>query len=203
MCIRDSSTVLLGKSPELMELCAKSGCRGLLIGFESVSKETLIDCNKRFNTPATYAEFIRTLHTNRISVMGTFVFGSESDTINSFDEVKDFVLTHKVDLPRFSIQTPFPGTTLFKTLETEDRILTRDWSLYDGQHVVYKPKNMTPEELTKRYEKLWREVYSYKSIAKRIGRHSNPLPIIVGANIGYRFYAKNLNRFYNCNAGLL
>jgi len=197
------STVLIGKSPELMELCARSGCRGLLIGFESVSKTVLSATNKKFNNPELYGALIRELHSLKISVMGTFVFGGDEDTIDSFKDVKDFVLSHKVDLPRFSIQTPFPGTTLFESLANEGRILTKDWSLYDGQHIVYQPKKMTPEELLFQYEKLWTDVYSYRSIFKRIGIHSTPLPIVFGANIGYRFYARNLHRFYTCNAAAI
>jgi radical SAM superfamily enzyme YgiQ (UPF0313 family) len=197
------STTLIGKSPELMELCAKSGCCGLLIGFESVSKTGLKDHNKSFNSPDTYGQLIADLHRLRISIMGTFVFGNDSDTKDSFSEVKEFVLTHKVDLPRFSVMTPFPGTELFSSLNAENRILTRDWSLYDGQHVVFEPRTMSAKELLAGHEKLWRDVYSYSAIWKRIGRHSDPLAIVIAANLGYRFYAANLERFYTCRGGML
>ena len=197
------STVLIGKSPELMELCAKSGCRGLLIGFESMSTAGLDDCNKRFNAPDTYRELVEMLHKHRISVMGTFVFGSDSDTEDSFEEVKDFVLSAGVDLPRFSLLTPFPGTELFFKLEREGRLLTRDWSLYDGQHLVFEPKNFSADKLLKGHEKIWREVYSYRAMWNRIGLHNDPLAMVIAANLGYRFYAHNLQRFYTCRGGLL
>jgi radical SAM superfamily enzyme YgiQ (UPF0313 family) len=175
----------------------------LLIGFESLSRRSLEDCNKKFNNPASYRVLIDELHARRISVMGTFVFGNDNDTEESFNEVRDFVLSSKVDLPRFSVLTPFPGTTLYHRLENEGRILTKDWSLYDGQHVVFQPKLMSAERLLEGHEKIWRDVYSYKSIWSRIGGHSSPLGIVIGANLGYRFYAHNLSRFYNCRGGLI
>ncbi len=197
------STVLIGKSPELIELCAKSGCRGLLIGFESMSNAGLEDSNKKFNSPENYPALIKILHQHKISVMGTFVFGAESDTKDSFEEVKDFVLSEGVDLPRFSLLTPFPGTELYRRLDEEGRILSRDWSIYDGQHVVFKPKHLSADELLEGHEKIWREVYSFRAIWNRIGRHNDPLSVVVAANLGYRFYANNLKRFYTCRGGLV
>lgn len=197
------STVLIAKAPELMDLCSRSGCRGLLIGFETLSKKGLEACNKKFNSPHSYLDLIQNLHHRKISVMGTFVFGNDHDNLESFQQVKDFVLSSKIELPRFSVLTPFPGTALYNRLEGEGRILSRDWSLYDGQHVVFKPKQLTPEQLLAEHEKIWREVYSYKSIAKRIRKYSSHPGVIIGANLGYRFYAHNLSRFYTCRGGLV
>lgn len=197
------STVLIAKDPELVELCARSGCIGLLIGFESLSRQSLLDCNKKFNTPETYSSLVRLLHHHNISVMGTFVFGNDHDDRTTFEEVLDFVFTEKIDLPRFSVLTPFPGTALYKRLEQEGRILSRDWSLYDGQHVVFQPRNFTPAELLAGHERIWRQAYSYRSILKRLRLRARPLPIVIGANVAYRFYAHNLARFYTCQGGLV
>ncbi|MFN8392040.1 MAG: radical SAM protein [Bdellovibrionota bacterium] len=196
------STVLLGKDQELMDLCARSGCRGLLIGFETVSKAGLSYYNKRFNRPEEYGAFVRALHDRNIMIMGTFVFGNDNDGLDSFDAARDFILDHRIDLPRFSIMTPFPGTTLFKRLDHEERILTRDWSMYDGQHVVFQPKQLTAAELLYHHERVWKEVYSYRCIARRFRRGMEQLGIVLGANLAYRFYSRNLNRFYTCEGGL-
>ena len=191
---------------ELSELMARSGCRGLLIGFESLSENVLSTSQKKFNKPVKYLDLVKRLQSQGILINGTFVFGNDADTKESFAQVKNFVLEAGIELPRFSILTPFPGTPLFKNLEAENRILTRDWSLYDGQHVVFEPEKMTRQELIEGHEKIWKDVYSYKSILKRnssqmLGRLRS-IPLILGANIGYRFYANNLSRFYNCNGGL-
>lgn len=67
------------------------------------------------------------------------MFGSDGDDEATFDATADFVIRSQIDLPRFAILTPFPGTPLHARLEREGRILTRDWELYDGQHVVFPP----------------------------------------------------------------
>ncbi len=198
------ATVLLGRDDELMELAAKSGCSGLLIGFESIDAASLGDSNKGFNRPNEYATLIQRLHSFGISINGTFVFGNDSDTRDSFDAVTDFVLEHRIDLPRFAVLTPFPGTGLFQRLEQESRIRTRDWSLYDGQHVVFEPRNMTAEELLKGHERAWQRVYSFGGIWERISRdmwnRASGWSLIAAANLGYRYYARNLSRFYTCTA---
>jgi len=201
------ATTLLVEDEELMDLLCKSGCRGLLVGFESLSEGSLADSNKRFNRPSTYADVVEQLHRRGIAINGTFVFGNDSDTIDSFEQVKDFVLSSGIDLPRFSLLTPFPGTPLFNQLDSQDRITTRDWSLYDGQHVVFKPARLTEEELLTGHEAIWRDIYSYKSMAirntRRLQHRLKLLPVIVAANIGYRYYAQNLSTFYNCLGGAL
>jgi radical SAM superfamily enzyme YgiQ (UPF0313 family) len=191
---------------EMSELMARSGCRGLLIGFESLSENVLSTSQKRFNRPAEYICLVKRLQSQGILINGTFVFGNDADTTENFDQVRDFVLEAGIELPRFSILTPFPGTPLFKNLEKSDRILTRDWSLYDGQHVVFEPARMTRQELIDGHEKIWKEVYSFKSIFKRNSRQMRArlrgAPLILGANISYRFYANNLSKFYNCTGGV-
>ncbi|WCL49176.1 B12-binding domain-containing radical SAM protein [Leptospira sp. GIMC2001] len=198
------STTLIDKDPELLNLLIRSGCKGLLIGFESVSKETLRGTKKSFNNPDNYASLIKTLHQAGIVINGTFVFGNDEDNIDSFQNVRQFVIDNRIGLPRFSILTPFPGTPLFKRLESENRIVTKDWSKYDGQHVVFQPKNLTIDQLQVEHENIWKDVYSYKNICKRVfGNLTSIFPIVLAANSSYRFYANNLTKFYTCRGGLV
>ncbi|HEX2186948.1 MAG TPA: DUF4070 domain-containing protein, partial [Chloroflexota bacterium] len=106
---------------------------------------------------------------------------------------------HNIDLPRYAILTPFPGTPLYRRLEAEGRILTRDWSLYDGQHVTYQPRQMSPQELLRGTERAWKRTYSYGSIFKRLAGARLQLPIAIPANLGYRFYAHRLHQYYTCD----
>lgn len=95
--------------------------------------------------------------------------------------------------------TPFPGTPLYRRLDAEGRILTRNWELYDAQHVVFRPRHMTPEELQRGHERAWRHAYRWTSIASRLVRARVDPHLTLAANVGYRFYARNLHRFYNCD----
>ncbi|MDX2250292.1 MAG: radical SAM protein [Bacteroidia bacterium] len=196
------STTLLLEDPELMDLIEKSGCSGLLIGFESIMPEGLGSIKKRFNRPQNYEELIYQLHQKGISIMGTFVFGLDNEEKDVFEKVLDFVNQNKIDLPRYAILTPFPGTPLFAQLEKQNRIITRDWSLYDGQHVVFHPNKLSADELLKGHEWVWRKTYQLPSIVRRVRFQMPNLTTILAANFGYRFYAFNLTKFYNCQGGL-
>lgn len=193
------ATTLIVDQPELLELMARSGCTGLLLGLESVNGGNLSAMGKGFNNPDRYVNMVRLLHDHGISVMGCFVFGLDGDTPAVFDETVRLVNEAAIDLPRFAISTPFPGTPLHHRLDQEGRILTRNWELYDGQHVVFQPRGMTVRELAHGHERAWKAVYGFASMARRIGRSRIQIPLSITANLGYRFYAHNLHRFYSCD----
>lgn len=193
------STVLLAHDPELMELMARSGCKGLLLGLETVTPESLRDARKRFNGSVSFKQVIGDLHQLGIAVQGCFVFGLDHDTTEVFDATVEFAIDAGVDLPRFAVLTPFPGTPLYTRMEQEGRILTRDWDLYDGQHVVFQPRAMTVQELARGHERAWKAVYRWSSIARRLWSARNFQPLALTANLGYRFYAHNLHRYYTCD----
>ena len=193
------STVLIAHDRELMELMARSGCRGLLLGLESITAGSLGDANKRFNSSVDYARLIADLHDLGIAIQGCFVFGMDHDSLDVFEATAEFAIRTAIDLPRFAILTPFPGTPLHKRLADEGRIFTRDWELYDGQHVVFQPRNMSPQELAAGHERAWKNVYRYSAIARRLWKAGALEPLGIAANLGYRFYAHRLHRFYNCD----
>ena len=187
---------------ELLDLAAKSGCKGLLIGFESLTPDALKECKKGFNLLKEYKEVIARVHDRKIAIMGTFVFGFDSDGIEGFANTVDFVMENKIELPRYAVLTPFPGTPLHQRLDKEGRLLHKDWSLYDGQHVVFQPSLMTPGELQRGIEWTWKKTYSYSGIARRLWG-GNLFWTALTANLGYRFYAYRLHQFYNCREPLL
>jgi radical SAM superfamily enzyme YgiQ (UPF0313 family) len=196
------ATLLLAFDNDLLDLVARSGCRGLLIGFESLSRKNLHSSSKGFNDPDQYKEAMEKFHQHKISIMGAFVFGMDEDRPDVFSKTAQFAIDSKIDLPRYAIVTPFPGTRLYERLKSEGRILTEDWSQYDGQHVVFQPANMSVEELVSGTEIAWKCTYSYSGMAKRLA-WSNREPLIsLAANLGYRFYANNLTKFYTCDVKL-
>jgi radical SAM superfamily enzyme YgiQ (UPF0313 family) len=193
------STMLLADDAPLLALAARSGCRGLLIGFESIEPENLRRSGKPFNRPRDFARVVDVLHRHRIAVYGCFVFGLDHDTPDVFLRTARFAVEAGIDLPRFAVVTPFPGTPLFERLAREGRLLTRNWELYDGQHVVFQPARMTPAELQEGTERAWRYAYSWPSMATRLRRTPASIGVALAANLGYRHYAHNLHRFYNCD----
>jgi radical SAM superfamily enzyme YgiQ (UPF0313 family) len=193
------STVLLGDDAELLDLAARSGCRGLLMGLESISPEALRQSRKGFNTPDRFKELVRKLHAHKIALQGCFVFGLDHDTPDIFLRTAQFAVEARIDLPRFAVVTPFPNTGLYNRLLAEGRILTKNWELYDGQHVVFQPKQMTIEQLQNGIETAWKYAYRYSSILRRITANPSGIPLAITANLGYRFYAHHLRKFYTCD----
>jgi len=196
------STIMLADNPDLLKLAARSGCTGLLIGFESLSRKNMYSAHKGFGHPDHYKEAIARFHQHGIALMGCFVFGLDEDTPDVFMQTARFAIETQIELPRYAIVTPFPNTPLYHRLKAEGRILTNDWSLYDAQHVVFQPAQMTPQELYQGTEAAWKHTYGWRSMWQRLRGVSRQPLIAWATNLGYRFYAYNLHRFYTCDAPL-
>lgn len=177
--------------PPLLKLMAESGCTGVLVGFESFSQCNNDNSNKSFNDVKRYKEVITTLHGLRISVLGHFIIGFDGDTRESILEMLDIIDELGIDLPRFTILTPFPGTDLFRRMQEQGRIMTEDMSLYDTENVVFKPQNMEPHELKALYMQLKKEAYSFKRILRRSIQTSDNRILVFASNIGFRFMQNN------------
>ena len=90
------------------------------------------------------------------------------------------------NFPAFFVLTPLPGTPLFQRMESEGRLLHKDWSKYNGATVVFKPKLMTEETLQRGFNWLCKEGYSWGSIAKRVFHPQQRFFTRVLSNIAYR-----------------
>ena len=152
---------------ELMRLARKSGCKGLLIGFESMTDTGLNKYRKTFASFDRNVEAIKTLQDNGIMVMASLVFGLDDDTTEVFDTAWKFLSKSKPAFLQACALTPYPGTEVFDRMKEEGRILTDDWRQFDAKKVVVRPKNMTAEELQNGYTTIKDKTYSFKSIMSR------------------------------------
>jgi radical SAM superfamily enzyme YgiQ (UPF0313 family) len=141
---------------ELLRLAKKAGCSALYIGYESVNPESLKETNKGFNKPDEFIRRTKLVQKAGILVLGSFVFGFDSDTEKSIKATIDFAINAKVDFAQFCVLTPFYNTALYDKLKKEGRIFLEgtgggefhdNWSYYTFGNVVFKPKNLTPQRL--------------------------------------------------------
>jgi radical SAM superfamily enzyme YgiQ (UPF0313 family) len=183
----------VAKDEELLDLMAASGCSYLLIGFETVSNPALRGMRKGFNAPEHYREVIDALHRRHIVVQGCFIFGLDDDTPEVFPRTVAAVEELRIDIPRYALYTPFPRTHAYQRLKAEGRILHEDWTYYDTQHVVIRPKHMSPAELDRGFVWAWRESFRLRSCARRFTFHRNTRISAVG-NLAYRLYGRALKR---------
>ncbi|MCK4846313.1 MAG: radical SAM protein [Deltaproteobacteria bacterium] len=154
------------KDTELMALMQKSGCHTVYVGFESVNPATLEAYNKK-QSVSDIEHCIESFHDYGVNIHGMFVFGSDLDTIDTIHETVHFAKKNNIESVQFLILTPLVGTTLYHDLLKEDRIISRDWTLYDAHHVVFKPKLMTYYELQYETTKATKAFYSRWQIIKR------------------------------------
>jgi len=159
---------ILGKDEELLKLASEAGCVGWLIGFESISQESINIIGKKTNIVQTYQSSVKKIHEYGMIILGSFVFGFDGDKIDVFDKTDDFVRKSEIDVPDVMILTPYPGTPLFNRLEKEGRIITKDWNKYDNQQVVFEPKYMTRQELLENSGTLYKEWYRWPTSIKRM-----------------------------------
>jgi radical SAM superfamily enzyme YgiQ (UPF0313 family) len=180
------------RHPGLVDLMRRSGCVYLLLGFESTDRASLSQIYKGFNKPVNYREIVNELHAHSISVQGCFVFGFDQDDRSVFRRTVDEVLDMKIDIPRYSLYTPYPGTLLFKRLMKEGRIISFNWNDYDTMHVVIRPAQMSPDELYDGFKWAYKETFRLRHILRRMGKPSLNTGINFVGNLAYRIFVKRL-----------
>jgi len=165
------SSINAAHDEEFLELLARSGCQGVLIGFESLDPANLKDMNKSFNTMrGGFEKALANLRHHRLRVYGTFIFGYDRDTPESFRQTVGFARDHALYIAAFNHLTPFPGTPLYRRLQKEGRLLYENWWLddrYSYNRIPFQPRGMTPEMLQRSCLEARREFYSWRSICQR------------------------------------
>lgn len=165
------SSINAAHDEEFLQLLRASGCQGVLIGFESLNPANLKSMNKQFNTMrGGYCRALENLKRHRIRVYGTFIFGYDLDTAESFQTTVDFAREQAMYIAAFNHLTPFPGTPLYSRLQSEGRLLYERWWLddrYSYNRIPFTPRGMSPQMLQKRCLAARRDFYSWPSILWR------------------------------------
>ena len=160
-------TIDVTDDPDLVRAMALSGCTGVFVGFESLDVSNLQAARKRTPPPDDYARRVELLHHNGIQVNGSFVLGFDHDDGGVFERTVDWIESNRLECATFHILTPYPGTPLFAQMETEERLLHKNWELYDTAHVVFRPARMTVDELSDGYVWCYERLFSHGSIWRR------------------------------------
>jgi radical SAM superfamily enzyme YgiQ (UPF0313 family) len=153
--------------PDLVRAMALAGCTGVFIGFESLTDDNIRAAGKRSPRAEDYARRVALLHGSGIQVNGSFVLGFDHDRPDVFANLARWIEDNRLECATFHILTPYPNTPLFRRIEAEGRLLHRDWSRYDTAHCVFRPSQMTPDELEAGYAWIYRRLFSLRSIWRR------------------------------------
>ncbi|MBE0480586.1 MAG: B12-binding domain-containing radical SAM protein [Dehalococcoidia bacterium] len=179
-------------NPEVLKYARKAGCSAVFMGFESINEESLEGMHKVRNLRLgvkNYEVLIKKLHDHGIGVMGSFVLGNDGDRKDVFERTAKFVLDSKIDATLFAILCPFPGTRLYNRLMQEGRLLRtnypHDWKYHDCVEVVFKPKHMSPDELTDGVAQIYSALSSRLTSFRRAFTSAIQTKNLVGSGIAY------------------
>ena len=161
-------TSKLAQDDRMLELAAESGCTLLSIGFESITRSTLTSVHKHVNRPETFVSLVEKVHSYGIMVFGLFMFGFDGDDGSVFEETARFNIGANYDACAYSVLTPYPGTLTWYEMKKADRIVSFDWSKYDQANVVYRPAQMSGDELRLGQSFAYDTFYAPSSIARRV-----------------------------------
>jgi len=148
---------------EFLDLMRQAGCHMVMAGFESISDAGLARLGKQA-TVADSERAVAAFHDHGIDVHGMFVLGLDTDTRHSAQDTVAFARRVGIDTIQMMVQTPLPGTRLWDRIQAEGRLITMDWSLFDGHHVVMRPEQMTPLDLQLSVLEAMKRFYSWPAI---------------------------------------
>ena len=161
-------TINIARNDELLDLAAKSGCRSLSIGLESVSQENLEGIDKGFNKAGRFEDDLAKIRAKGIQVIALMMVGLDGDDTTSFDKTLDFLVKNKLTFLKLFTPCPYPGTKYYDDMQKAGRILTKEWNRYDYGSPLIQPTNMTPEQMMDGFNYVYNNFYSLKNILKRL-----------------------------------
>lgn len=176
-----NTDIQFGLSKDLVEAAYNSGCRNVLIGLESINPNNLkgMDQNDFKNSNyMRYEEAIRRIQSTGIGVIGSFIVGLDYDDKNTFDKLAWFIQKNALYGANITVNTPYPGTDLFKQMHKEGRILTFNWDYYTIFQPVIEPRKMSVEELNLGYQELLNRIYEHNNIIDRVNQFKNQMRLI-------------------------
>lgn len=165
------SAINVAYDAEALDLMRRSGCQGVLVGFESLHEETLKRMNKGFNLmKGGPREALENFRRHGLRIYGTFIFGYDHDTLGTFGHTLNFAIEQGLFIAAFNHITPFPGTPLYERMRAEGRLLYDAWWLdprYRYNMIPFQPAGMSPDELAEGCVRARRDFYAWRSIGRR------------------------------------
>jgi len=184
------ATINFADDDELLDLAARAGCEGALIGFESATVEGLIAVHKKFNLKGNrdLRASVRRIQCYGIQVVGSFIMGLDTDERGIGEIIARAAKHYGVDMATVLFLTPLPGTKLYGDMERQGRIVANsypgDWRYYTLGYPVAHYRNFTWTELTEEMRRFCELFYSYPNILRRVVRVAvqtrNPMKALIG-----------------------
>jgi radical SAM superfamily enzyme YgiQ (UPF0313 family) len=177
-------TVQAAYNQELLDSMRSANVRTLCVGIESIFDDSLEGHGKAFDSKKN-REAVKIFRESGFWVHGMMIAGGDYDTVERMRETKSWI-NENLDSLQIFPKTPLPGSKYGKKMDEAGRVLTKDMSLYDCQHVVIRPENMTPYELQEEIRGVYESFYSWGNTFRRNGASNNRVK-----NLAHTFFAKH------------
>jgi len=172
---------------EFVELLVKAHCIMAFIGLESLNEPSLSAVHKNQNKVEEYQELFMKLKRRGILTFTGMMLAMEEDTEKYYRELPGKLDVIDPSAILLSISIPIPGTPFYKRVKKEGRITDPDLAHYEGDHLVFRPKKVSEEEVVDAFIQINQYFYSYRNIAKRWWR-------LIKAMSGYRLIFDQIPR---------
>ena len=123
-------------------------------------------------------------------INASFVFGLDGDDESVFDATVRWVVRNRIETVTSHILTPYPGTAFYERMKSEGRITDEDLSHYDTAHAVFRPKGMSAQDLYDGYLRVYRDVYSFANILRRMPKTPAQIVPYLLFNFLYRKFGR-------------
>jgi len=161
-----AATVRAILNTSLLDLAVKSGLRSLFIGFESLNQHAMHRHQKRHNRVTEYDRAVNMLHERGVMINASFIFGLDGDNSSVFDATTDWAISKGIETATFHLLTPYPGTEIYRKYSASNRLLHRDWDLYDTRHAVFSHPKMSKDTLERGYARSYETFYKWANIVR-------------------------------------
>ena len=153
---------------EVIESMAKAGCRGIKIGIETGDLDVMDANDRKKSTLSNAIRAIKKFKELKIKALGTYMFGMPGETVEKAQKTIDFMLKLNIDTTQIFVCTPFPGTGLYKQAKEKEWLISDDWSLFDGTHILLEYPDYSREQIQIMYNlatKTWNRHILFKKPA--------------------------------------
>ncbi|MFQ6091455.1 MAG: B12-binding domain-containing radical SAM protein [bacterium] len=151
-----SRTDTIAKNEEMVAKMAQAGCTSVFLGLETAN-ETVLQAYHKRATADVGAKAVALLKKYGISTLGAFMIGEVTESRQDIEKTIGYAVDLDPEVAQFSILTPYPGTTIFERLK--DRLITRDWSKFDGAHGVFDSDHLTARQMEKLLRRAYQKFY--------------------------------------------
>jgi radical SAM superfamily enzyme YgiQ (UPF0313 family) len=160
------STVNRLQDPEILDALAEGGVKWITVGLESFNWQ--LEKLGKGKLEDNINRLLDNAHERGMMVEGNFIIGLDSDGPGVFDEIYEFYVKSSLDIIIIDLLTPYPNTKLFDDMQRQGRIIDTNWEHYDYHHLVYRPKQMSEQQLIDGFVKLYNSLYSTGMVFKNV-----------------------------------